>query len=238
MSEIKELQELITAFAAYREVLTPLQENLKTVVDYYDSIKTDVERLDKTFSGETKAQLDKIYSSVASQAKSSRELTEKIDNFSRSGQKYEQAIEDVTAKFSALEERLKTIDEIERHAEEQIQKLDAIVNEKRANYNVKDLQKSLDIYNKNVERISEYINRDVASVLADNGKKIEEIRKENEALSLALSEQNKTVKELVDVFRATAQVLNKTVEGQKVHEEYLFDVLDKWAESRKVKIKK
>ena len=238
MSEMKELQELIEAFVAYRQVLTPLQENLKTVVESYSSIKSDVERLDKTFSGETKAQLDKIYASVASQAKSSQELISKIDNFSRSGQRYEQAISDVTAKFTALEERLQNIDEIERNAEEQLKKLDVIVNEKRANYNVKDLQKSLEVYNKNVERINEYINRDVASVLADNGKKIEEIRKENEALSSALAEQNKDVKELISVFRETAKALNKTVEEEKVNEAYLFDVLDKWAESRKVKIKK
>lgn len=238
MSEIKELQELISAFSAYREVLTPLTENLKAVADYYESIKSDVQRLDKTFSGETKAQLDKIYSSVSAQARSSQELIAKIDNFSRSGEKYEQAIADVTAKFASMEDRLKTIDEIERNAELQLQKLDAIVNEKRTNYNVKDLQKSLDVYNKNVERISEYINKDVAAVLADNGRKIDQIRKENEALSSALSEQNKTVKELIDAFRVTTDVLNKTVEGNKVNEEYIFSVLDKWAASRKVKIKK
>ena len=238
MSEVTDLQELISAFSAYREVLIPLTENLKAIADYYDSIKSDVQRLDKTFSGETKAQLDKIYSSVSAQARSSQELIAKIDNFSRSGEKYEQAIADVTAKFASMEERLKTIDAIERNAEQQLQKLDAIVNEKRANYNVKDLQKSLDVYNKNVERISEYINKDVAAVLADNGRKIDQIRKENEALSSALSEQNKTVGELIDAFRVMTDVLNKTVEGNKVNEEYVFSVLDKWAESRKVKIKK
>ena len=94
--EWKELQELIDAFVAYRDVLTPLQENLRSVVDAYGGIRADVERLDRTFSGETKAQLEKIYASLSTQAKSSRELTEKIDEFSKSGVRYGQAVSDMT----------------------------------------------------------------------------------------------------------------------------------------------
>ncbi|MBR1748124.1 MAG: hypothetical protein IJ735_08005 [Clostridia bacterium] len=236
--ELKELQELIDAFVAYRDVLTPLQENLRSVVDAYGGIRADVERLDRTFSGETKAQLEKIYASLSTQAKSSRELTEKIDEFSKSGVRYGQAVSDMTEKFSAIEQRLKSIDEMERAAEEQLARLDKIVNEKKVSYNVKDLQKSLEKYNQNVERVSEFINRDVAAVLTENGKRIEEIRRENEAMSAALAEQNKTVKELIHAFRETTETLRNTVEGERVNEEYIFTILDKWAASRKVKVKK
>ena len=153
MSEVKELQELIEAFVAYREVLTPLQENLRSVADAYGGIKSDVERLDKTFSGETKVQLDKIYQSLSNQAKSSRELTEKIDAFAKAGERFSQAVAEMTNKFSAIEERLNAIDKLEKTAEEQLARLDNVVNEKKVTYNVKDLQKSLDQYNKNVERV-------------------------------------------------------------------------------------
>lgn len=238
MTEVKELQELIEAFIAYREVLTPLTDNIKAVVDAYGGIRSDVERLDKAFSGETKTQLDKIYNSLSAQAKSSRDLTQKIDEFAKSGEKYGQAVSDMTAKFAAIEDRLSAIDRLEKTAEEQLARLDAIVNEKKVTYNVKDLQKSLDQYNKNVERVSEFINKDVAAVLQDNGKKIEEIRRENEAISAALAEQNKTVKELTYAFRETTEALRNTVEGEEVNEAYLFDILDKWALSRKVKVKR
>ena len=238
MSEVKELQELIQAFIAYREVLTPLQENLRSVADAYGGIKADVERLDKTFSGETKERLDKIFVSLNNQAKSSRELTDKIDAFARSSEQFGQAVANMTDKFSAIEEKLSAIDRLEKSAEEQLARLDNIVNEKRASYNVKDLQRSLDQYNKNVERVNEFINRDVATVLQENGKKVEEIRRENEAMSAALTEQNKTVKELLLAFRETSEALRNTGEKESVNEEYLFDVLDKWAASRKVKTKK
>ena len=238
MSEVNKLQELIDAFIAYREVLTPLSENVKAVADAYGGIKADVEKLDKTFSGDAKNQLDKIYNSLSQQAKSSRELTQKIDEFARSGEKFGQVVGEMTEKFAVIEQRLAAVDQLEKTAEEQLARLDAIVNEKKVSYNVKDLQRSLDQYNKNVERISDFINQDVAGVLQENGKKIEEIKKENEAMNRSLAEQNKTVQELLSAFRETTDVLKNTVEGEAVNEAYLYDVLDKWAASRKVKTKK
>lgn len=238
MSEMNEFKELIESFVAYRNILTPLQESLRSVVESYGSIKDDLTRLDKTFSGETKQQLDKIYSTLASQAKSSQDLAQKIEKFATSSDRYVQAIEEMTAKFSSIEEKLRAVDELEKGAEAQLKRLDTIIDEKRVSYNVKDLQRSLDAYNKNVEKVSEFINKDIASVLQQNGKTIEEVRRENEALSREVSEQNKTVNELIGTFRETTTLLRKTVESESVNEEYLFDVLDRWASDRKVKIKK
>lgn len=238
MSEINEFKELIDSFLAYRNILTPLQESLRSVVESYGSIKDDLTRLDKTFSGETKQQLDKIYATLASQAKSSQELAQKIETFASSSDRYVRAVENMTAKFSSIEEKLRTVDDLEKSAEAQLSRLDAIIEEKKVSYNVKDLQKSLDAYNKNVEKVSEFINKDIASVLQQNGKAIEEVRKENEALSREVGEQNKTVNELVGAFRETTSLLRKTVESESVNEEYLFDILDKWASDRKVKVRK
>lgn len=237
MNETNGLKELIEAFSAYRAVLTPLEQNLNTVVESYGSIKDDLNRLDKAFSGETKTQLDKIYATLNSQAKSSQELASKIDRFSQSSEKYEQAVSDMTEKFSSIEKRLSDIDELESKAEEQLRRLDEIANEKRISYNVKDLQKTLDQYNKNVEKVSEFINKDVASVLTENGKKIDEIKREHEALSFIVAEQSKSVAELLQAFRETGALLRQSVEKEQVNEEYLFTVLDKWANARKVKIK-
>ena len=237
MNETNGLKELIEAFSSYRAVLTPLEQNLNTVVESYGAIKDDLNRLDKAFSGETKAQLDKIYVTLNSQAKSSQELSAKIDRFSQSSEKYEQAVADMTEKFSSIEKRLSDIDELESKAEEQLKRLDEIANEKKISYNVKDLQKTLDQYNKNVEKVSEFINKDVASVLTENGKKIDEIKREHEGLSAIVAEQSKTVADLLIAFRETGSLLRQSVEREQVNEEYLFAVLDKWANARKVKTK-
>ena len=92
--------------------------------------------------------------------------------------------------------------------------------------------------NKNVEKISEFINKDVASVMQENARKIEELRKQNELLSAAVGKQGESVAELTSVYSATSSLLRKTVESGSVNEEYLFDAFDKWAADRKVKIKK
>ena len=106
------------------------------------------------------------------------------------------------------------------------------------NYNLKDLEKRLESYDRNIEKVSEFINKDVARVLQENGKKIDDIRKDNEVLSNTLSAQEKTVETLIATFRETNSLLRDSVEKSDVNEAYLFEVLDKWATSRKIKFKR
>lgn len=238
MTDTKELNELIESFISYRNLLLPLQENLKQVASSYQSIKDDLGLIERTLGGNVAGQLDKIQSTLLTQAKSGKELTEKIGAYAESGDKFAKSVAALNQSFSLVTEKLQAVTEIENAAENLIAKLDGIINEKRANYNLKDLQKSLDSYNKNVERISEFINKDVASVMQENARKIEELRKQNELLSATVGKQGESVAELTAVYSATSSLLRKTVESGSVNEEYLFDAFDKWAADRKVKIKK
>lgn len=237
MNNTEDLKALIDSFLAYRNILVPLQESLHSAVESYGSIKDDISRLEQTFGGQTKAQLDKIYLTINQQARSSAEMSEKIDKFVAGIDRYTKMMADTNEKFSNIEEKLLTINAIEKNAEEQIQRLDAIINEKKINYNIKDLQKTLESYNKNVERVSDFINKDVAKVLQDNGKKIDEIKRDNELLSESLKSQGQTVDSLISAFRETNSLLRKSIESEDVNESYIFDILDKWASSRRVKIK-
>lgn len=238
MSDINELKELIDSFVAYRNVLVPLQESLKSISDTFFSIRDDLDGMNKAFSGNAGAQLEKIHSTLNAQADSGRELTRKIEEFSVSGENYARSVDEMLKKFDEVGKRLATVNELEKNAENILSRLETVIAEKRASYNLKDLQKSLDSYNMNVEKISDFINKDVASVLQENAKKIEQIKKENELLSAAVNEQNKTVAELTLTFRETSSLLKKAAESGTVNEEYLFDAFDKWAADRKVKIKK
>lgn len=238
MNDLQDLKTLIDSFVAYRNILVPLQESLHSVVESYGSIKDDISHLEQTFGGQTKVQLDKIYSTLSQQAKSSSELSDRIDKFLTGSDRYTKMIAETMEKFSQIEDRLSAVDQIERKAEEQIKRLDGIINEKKVNYNIKDLEKRLESYDKNIEKVSEFINKDVARVLQENAKKIDDIRKDNEILSNTLSAQEKTVETLIATFRETNSLLRDSVEKSDVNEAYLFDVLDKWATSRKIKFKK
>ena len=238
MSEINDIKQLIDSFSAYRNVLTPLQESLHSLAETYGAIREDLDNLTKSLSGNAGSQLEKIHSTLAQQAKSGQELTRRIEDYAESGEKYSRAVTDMTKRFGDIAAKLDTIDQIEKTAEQIMGRLEELVEEKRASYNVKELQRSLDTYNKNVEKISEFINRDIASVLQQNADKIEAIRRENEALAIVVGEQGKAVGELTAMFAETSVLLRKAVESGSVNEEYIFDAFDKWAADRKVKIKK
>lgn len=237
MSE-NSIQELIDSFIAYRNLLAPLQDSLHTVAKAYEEVRTDLDNLMKSFSGEAVSRLEKVHTTLNAQAKSGQELGRRIEEYAVSGEKYSRAVESMSSRFSEVVSRIDSLGEIEKTAESQLARIDALIAEKRSSYNLKELQKSLDGYNTNVEKISDFINKDIASVLKENAEKIEAIRKENEALSAAVTEQGKDIATLITEFANTSALLKKLVEGSSVNEEYLFDAFDKWAADRKVKTKK
>ena len=232
------VKELIDSFIAYRNLIAPLQESLHAVSKTYGEIREDLDALAKNFSGSAGSQLDRVHSLLSSQAKSGQELGRKIDEYAKSGEKYAQAVTDMSARFSGVVDRIDSLMEIEGKAKSQIERLDTLIEEKKASYDLKGLMRSLDGYNSNVEKISDFINKDIANVLANNAENIESIRKENEALKDLVSKQSKDIAALTTMFTETTALLKKVVEGSAVNEGYLFDLLDKWAAERKVKIKK
>lgn len=238
MSDINDIKQLIDSFTAYRNVLSPLQESLHSLAETYGAIRADLDNLSKNFSGNAGSQLEKIHATLNQQARSGQELTNRIEEYAESGAKYARAVESMTKRFGEIASSLDTIDQLEKTAERLMGRLEELVEEKRASYNVKELQRSLDTYNKNVEKISEFINKDIASVLQQNAEKIESIKRENEALAVVVGEQGKAVAELTAMFAETSVLLRKVVEKGSVNEEYVFDVFDKWAADRNVKIKK
>ncbi|MDE6666988.1 MAG: hypothetical protein K2K38_01410 [Clostridia bacterium] len=234
----KSIKELIDSFIAYRNLIAPLQESLHSVSKTYEEIRNDLDNLTKSFSGNAANQLEKVHAKINAQAKSGQELGRRIEEYASSGEKYAQAVKDMSSRFSEVVDRIDSLSEIEKSAQTQLARIDTLIAEKRSSYNLKELQKSLDVYNTNVEKISDFINKDIASVLKQNADKIEAIRKENEELSAAVVAQGKDIATLISEFTKTSALLKKLVEGSSVNEEYLFDAFDKWAEDRKVKIKK
>ena len=232
------IKDLIESFIAYRNLIAPLQESLHSVSKTYEEIREDLDNLSKSFSGGAASTLEKVHSTLNAQAKSGQELTRRIEEFSQSGEKYARAVQDMSSRFSAVVDRVNSLQEIEKNARSQIERIDALIEDKKSSYNLKELKQSLDSYNTNVEKISDFINRDIATVLKENAEKIESIRKENEQLSKAVLEQGKDIATLAATFAETTALLKKVVEGSTVNEQYLFDAFDKWAADRKVKTKK
>lgn len=238
MNEVKDIQQLIDSFVAYRNVLAPLQESLHAIAETYSAIRADLDSLTKSFSGNSANRLDQIHSTLNAQAKSGQELTRKIDQYAATGEDYSRAVKEMTMRFEEVTKRIDALYQADQAAEQMMSRLEEIVSERRASYNLKELQKSLDAYNKNVEKINEFINKDIAAVLQQNAEKIESIRKQNQALTEVVGAQGQAVSALTATFAETSLLLRKTVESGSVNEEYLFDAFDKWAADRKVKIKK
>lgn len=236
--ETKDVQVLIEAFKGYRDLLTPIQLSLQELADTYSTMEENLTKLGATFNGDAKNKLEEIYANLASQTKKSTDLAANIDQFLKNSAKYSSDLKTMTSSLEELEKSLNNLNEIEDQAKSQMERLEKLIEEKKINYNVRDLQKSLDSYNTNVQKISDFINKDVASVLNENSRKIDSVKKDNEAIIKQIETENNSINELIGTFKSTNQLLQNTVNGESVNEEYIFAILDKWAVSRGVKIKK
>ena len=233
-----EIKELTQTFKEYRDMIIPIQTNLFDFVNSFTQIKDDLLKMDTLFEGDINGKLDTIYKTLASQAQKSTDLASKVSEFISKTDKFSSDITKLTNLFDQAEKKLTQINEIEQKAEAQIKKLDEIIEEKKINYNVKELQRSLETYNINVQKISDFINKDVIDKIKENSDKLNQVKRDNDELKTMVQTQSTDLNSLLETFKETNKLLNKTVMEENVNEEYIFDILDKWALQRKVKIKK
>ena len=233
-----EVNALIDAFVGYREMLVPIQNDMHDFLETYDALKNDVEKIDKAFSGDVQGKLTEIYKILSSQAEKSEALTRKVDEFLKSTSQYTEEVSKLMSMFETIQTKISAVNDIESKAEEQISRLDDILEEKKRNYDLKDLKKSLDQYNANLQNVNDFINKDVAENIVENSKAIQEIKSGSENIAKRLEEENSSVEKLTEAYASSNALLKKIVQKNDVNEEYIFDIIDKWAEERKVKIKK
>ncbi|MGN0960762.1 MAG: hypothetical protein ACI4PF_01020 [Christensenellales bacterium] len=233
-----EIKTLITTFKEYRDLLTPIEQNLKAFSNSFGSIKDDIQNLNNSFDGNLQAKLDKIYKELSSQADKAKSLSSEVDRFMASSSKYISSVDSLINICNKIESKLTTVDNLQSKAETQIEKLDAIIEEKKKSYDIKQLEKNLATYNVGVQKVSEYINKDVAESLKSSSDTIKQIQDKNNSIFEAIINEKGSIDKLIESYNHSNELLKKIVEGNDVNEEYIFEILDRWAEDRKLKIKK
>lgn len=222
----------------YRNLLTPIEQSLKQFSVLFESIGEDVKNLNSSFDGNVQAKLDKIYKELSGQADKVKLLSSQVDAFVAKTERYVQSVNSLVGLCGKLENKISTVENIEKQAETQIEKLNVIIEDKRKTYNIKQLEKNLETYNIGVQKVSEFINKDVADVLQESNNKLEQLQNKNEDVLEVVKNQQGGIAELVETYKINNEMLKKIVENNDVNQEYIYSILDKWAADRKVKTKK
>lgn len=233
-----QIKELINVFVEYRNLLTPVEQNLRNFADTYENMQADIKQLSQSFDGSIQKKLDAIYVDLSRQFEKSKDLSSQIDAFKQKTDKFGEKLSNLLQIFENIENKIQKIDEIENRATTQIEKLDVIVEQKKKMYNLKDLEKNLEAYNINVQKINDYINKDIAVALKNNDEKISSIKDKSESVLETLLDEKSNIAQLIDEYKQTNTLLKNITEKQDVNEQYIFDLFDAWAKERGVKTKK
>lgn len=238
MERSDEFRELIDAFKSYRDMLMPLKEGLTEFAETYEGTRASLQKINNAFDGDISAKLSSILNSLQAQSGKASDLTAKIDSFVNITNRYAVELDKMGELFEKAEKRFQDISAIENKVEALLEKIEAIGEEKRKSYNIQQLQRSFESYNSNLQGINEFINKDVVNMLQENSKKIDQVKQGADNIEDRLKSDGNNLESLVNAYIQTNQFLKKITEQNDVNESYLFDVLDRWAETRRVKIKK
>lgn len=236
--ENNEIKKLIETFKEYRDLIGPIEQSLKAFSLSFDSIKDDIHALNSGFDGGVQGKLDKIYKELSTQSEKAKTLASEVDRFISSTNKYVAGVDNLINFCARIEDKIKVVDGLQAKAENQIEKLDTIIEEKRRTYDIRQLEKKLESYNVGVQKVSDYINKDVADVLKNSSDRVNEIAEKNNNMYNMLLSEKESIDNLVLSYNESSKLLQKVVENNEVNEQYLFEMLDKWAEDRRIKIKK
>ena len=235
---MEEVKKLIETFKEYRDLLTPITENLREFADTYEGMKGDIARLSSAFEGDVTGNLDRIYRTLSAEATKAQSLSHEIDAFLARSEQYDGVLKKLTGTLGKLDGTLESLSKLESEAETQIGKLESTLEERRKNYNLKELERTIAGYQAGVSKISEYINRDVVASLQDNNDKLNAIRDGMDEIRAGIREGNQGIGEILASFLATSELLRKVTEGGQVNEAYIYDILDRWAADRGVRRRK
>ena len=233
-----EIKSLIAAFKGYRDELEPIRQNLAAFVDAYEQASEDILKLNEAMSGDIKGNLERIGRSLAEQADKAAELKQSISKFTESGERYFQSADKLSQSMQKISERMDKIGATEARAEQDLQRLESLLEERKKAYDIKSLSESLRKYTENVEKIGDFVDRSVAGTINEGNAKLKEILTSEAALARELAAERKSTEELIAEYRESNRLLRLAVEGNDVNTEYVYEILDRWALDRKVKTKK
>ena len=238
MENNQDIQKLIASFIEYRNMFSPIEENLKLFADTYENLRDEVQKIGKSLDGNLQEKLDGIYKDINSQFEKTRILSSQIEGFKQKTDEFSSQMQKLLNVLSLIDNKIERLDSIEDRALKQIEKLDQLIERKDKTYNVKELEDKIESYNTNIQKVSEFINEDIGNALKDTNEKIEFIRDKNESVLENLIAEKTNLEELLQYYSASNQILKTISEKEDINEEYVFELLDKWAKSRKLKIKK
>ena len=230
-----EVRNLIEAFKGYRDLLGPVQENLSSFIAAYESVSGDIARLDEALSGDIKGNLDRIYRTLSEQAAKATDLSSRIDRFTASSDRYFSSVEKLSSTVEKVAGKFEAVNAIEERAERDLGKLESMLEERKRAYDVKSLGDSLEKYSENVLKISEFVDTSVAGTMKENNKKLSEVIAANGEILKELTGEKKALEALIAEYRESNRLLKSAVENNDVNVNYVYEIMDNWAEDRKIR---
>jgi len=228
----KEIADLIGEFTNHTKVIETVNENFTNFVHAYKQIKESLEKLNIDIK--SKHNIEKAMNDLLGKGEllvvDITVLAEKINKLESLINPIAEQIENLNTSFKKLinfDENVQAILNSVSKTNETIEKLD-----------LNQITKMLDSYSQKMDQTKTIFEQDVKKAFNVNNAKIDNMIKD---VSFVLKNADTTSTRLELLVKQQVElqaVIAKLVDKNTFQMEYLYDVFDKWAEERKVKLSK
>ncbi len=239
MEEIKneEIQKLIETFVMQTQEMKKVNENLNNFLSVFSVAKERIEKLEIKQDSNITNEIEELSKKVNQVNNQSEILSNNFADYIALSEKFNETILSLGNRFSELENKITKLEQTESNITSSLKKLDTI-SEDVSHFRVDSLTEKLSLFDNVVSEVKNSLNGKVSENLEKNNSIMLSLQKDfNEKLS-KIDSTGSSLEKIAEQSTTTNAVLNKILDKNEIDKSYLYDLLDEWSESRKLKIKK
>lgn len=239
MEEIKneEIQKLIETFVMQTQEMKKVNENLNNFLSVFSVAKERIEKLEIKQDSNITNEIEELSKRVNQVNNQSEILSNNFADYIALSEKFNETILSLGNRFSELENKITKLEQTESNITSSLKKLDTI-SEDVSHFRVDSLTEKLSLFDNVVSEVKNSLNGKVSENLEKNNSIMLSLQKDfNEKLS-KINSTGSSLEKIAEQSTTTNAVLNKILDKNEIDKSYLYDLLDEWSESRKLKIKK
>jgi len=228
----KEITDLITEFSKHTKVIEKVNENFASFVQAYKVIKESLEKLNVDVK--SKQTIEHTMNDLVSK---SQNMVGDINVLSGKINKLENLINPISEQIENLNTSFKKLINFEENVQKILNNVNK-TNETIEKLDLNQINDALVSYNEKMEQTKNIFEKDVKKSFDTNNAKIDAMVSDVNSVLKNADSQNTHLEELVNQQSSLQAILTKIADKNTFQMEYLYEILDKWADERKVKTNK
>jgi len=231
------LERIINEYADSRKLMESVNSNINEFIEAYKEVSNKLNKLQRPDDIELKEKIDGLEKKLGTIDESIKEYKEILDNNINVATKINKSIINSDNAIKQINEKLTPTLELITNTLGAMNNFNTIV-ESFSQVDFSSLEKNIPEYTSQIVSLNKNVKKNIADKIKTNDIAFEKLHKSVSKVVDNSDNQTNTLGDISTKLLDTNMLLEEIVTKGNVDEQMIYEILDKWAESRNIKIKK